>query len=220
MDVFDWRCSLRFSGEVSWDNLIHMLNSRYLQSSTQWLFLIVQYVFNLTVKILPYMQGPFPRLWSFLIFWLQSPCADMYLCISDLNILYPARWYDISGTYGLLAPDPASAVPSSWLASRLCATSLNWPGAVLMSIRRWVCATCSRQGSVQKTNQNQTFFVAKYPWGEIHLWYVSMHGNCIWKGTTFRIHNNYKIFRKLMKKYWSLMHIPGSTADPWSRNAS
>ena len=203
-----------------------MLNSRYLQSSTQWLFLIVQYVFNLTVKILPYMQGPFPRrviLFDFFDFKVQ--CADMYLCISDLKILYPARWYDISGTYGLLAPDPASAgVPSSWLASREgCATSLNWPGAVLMSIRRWVCATCSGQragfSSKNKSKPN-ICFVAKYPWGEIHLWYVSMHGNCIWKGTTFRIHNIYKIFRKLMKKYWSLMHIPGSTADPWSRNAS
>jgi hypothetical protein len=80
MDVFDGRCSLRFSGEVSWDNLIHMLNSRYLQSSTQWLFLIVQYVFNLTVKILPYMQGPFPRLWSFLIF-LTSKSMRWYVSL-------------------------------------------------------------------------------------------------------------------------------------------
>ena len=72
-----------------------MLNSRYLQSSTQWLFLIVQYVFNLTVKILPYMQGPFPRLCSFLIF-LTSKSMRWYVSLHFWSLNFVSGqmiWY-------------------------------------------------------------------------------------------------------------------------------
>ena len=97
---------------------------------------------------------------------------------SDLKILYPD---DTSGTYGPLAADPPSAgVPSSGIASREgCATFLNWPGTVLMSIRRCMCATCSgqRAGFSSKNKSKPNMFGGNINGGVIHLWYVSMHGN-------------------------------------------
>lgn len=144
-------------------------------------------------------RGPFLDVWTFVFFSLQSQCVDFHLCNVLIFQNFISRWY-----IRHLWPARSRSSISRSAISRRAVIGNCLQGRlphILKLARRCVdvdqalhMCDLAAAGRVQFQKQIKTKHVWwQYQWGVIHLWYVSMHGNCIWKGKTFRIRNIYKI---------------------------